>query len=53
VDSDIDNLIKCMADALVDNGVIPDDSMRYVSGFEAYWVDGKVGATVKIREAKI
>ena len=46
--TDIDNHIKCMGDALVAAGIIPDDSMKYVRGVSARWVEGAVGARVKI-----
>jgi len=48
--SDIDNRIKCMADALVDAEIIPDDSMKYVTGFTADWIPGFIGAQVTIRK---
>lgn len=35
--SDIDNRIKCLADAIVRAEIIPDDSMKYVVGFRAVW----------------
>lgn len=35
--TDIDNRVKCLADAIVEAGIIPDDSMKYVRGFWAQW----------------
>ena len=52
---DGNNLWKCLMDALVDAGVIEDDSNRYSRRELLEWTDGTIaggGATVVIQEAK-
>lgn len=50
-DSDGDNLLKCLLDALVDNGILPDDNRQHVRGVGMEWVEGKEGATAHITPA--
>lgn len=51
-DSDGDNLLKCLLDALVDNGILTDDNREYVRGVGMEWVKGKEGATAHITPAE-
>lgn len=44
-DMDGDNCLKCLTDALVDHGVIPDDKREHVRGVGMEWVKGKEGVT--------
>lgn len=48
---DGDNCLKCLLDALVDNGIIPDDNRQHVRGVGMEWVAGKEGATAHIMAA--
>lgn len=48
---DGDNCLKCLLDALVDNGILTDDSRKYVRGVGMEWVEGKEGATAHIMPA--
>lgn len=50
-DMDWDNCVKCLQDALVDNGVIPDDKRSVVRSGGVEWVPGKEGATAYISAA--
>lgn len=48
--ADIDNRVKCLSDALVDGGVIADDSKKHVAKITARWVEASE-ATVHIEAA--
>ena len=48
---DGDNCLKCLQDALVDAGVIPDDNRKTVRGVGMHWVEGKEGVTAYISAA--
>jgi len=50
-DMDGDNCLKCLIDALVDNGVLADDKRTIVRGVGMEWVEGKEGATAHITAA--
>ena len=51
-DSDGDNLLKCLLDALVENGILTDDNRQFVRGVGMEWVEGKEGATAHITPAE-
>lgn len=48
---DGDNCLKCLTDALVSNGVIPDDNRTHVRAIGMEWVPGVEGARAFIRPA--
>lgn len=48
---DWDNCIKCLQDALVDAGIIPDDNRSVVRSGGVEWVEGKEGVTAYISPA--
>lgn len=48
---DGDNCLKCLLDALVDNGVLTDDNRQHVRGIGMEWVPGKEGVTAHIMPA--
>jgi len=48
--SDISNLIKCVEDALVRNGVLIDDKKEFVRSVKISWDDETVGCSVHISE---
>lgn len=46
---DADNLMKCLFDTLVHNGVIEDDNNRVVVAFSVRWVDEQAPCHVTVR----
>ena len=48
--SDISNLIKCVEDTLVRNGVLIDDKKEFVRSVKISWVGGSVECSVRISE---
>jgi Holliday junction resolvase RusA-like endonuclease len=48
--SDGDNTLKCLLDALISNGVLSDDNRKIVRGVGMEWVAGKEGVTAHIME---
>lgn len=49
---DGDNTLKCLLDALVDNGILEDDKRTIVRGVGMEWVEGKEGVTAHIMGAQ-
>ena len=47
-DADGDNMIKCLQDALVDNGILADDKRTIVRAVGMEWVEGMEGAQAVI-----
>lgn len=45
---DISNLIKCVEDALVRNGILVDDKKEFVRSVKVSWDDETVGCSVTI-----
>ena len=50
-DMDGDNCLKCLLDALVENGVLTDDNRQIVRGVGMEWIEGKEGVTAYISAA--
>lgn len=50
---DGDNCFKCLTDALVDNGILPDDSREFIRSVGMEWVLGKEGVTAHISPADL
>lgn len=50
-DMDWDNCVKCLQDALVDNGILADDNRNIIRSGGVEWVEGKEGATAYIMPA--
>lgn len=48
---DGDNCIKCLQDALVDNGILDDDNRKIVRGVGMEWIEGREGASAHILPA--
>lgn len=49
--SDISNREKLVTDALVDNGVLQNDSMKFVKGVNTHWDPEITGCRVRIEKA--